>query len=88
MQHTAQQLYEKKQEIIVYLELDGIPVNLSPAQTSKVLDTSINTLAMWRVTGRYNLPYVKVSRRVAYPLSAIAEFLLKREVSHTGELVK
>ena len=88
MQFSNEQLLVKKQEIITYLGLDSFPVNLSPVQTGKVLDTSVTTLSIWRSTGRYNLPYVKISRRVAYPLSAIAEFLLKREIRHTGEFVK
>ena len=87
MRYTPKQLTEKKQEILAHLGLKNPPVNISPEQTNKVLDTSINTLSVWRTTGRYNLPYVKVSRRVAYPLGAVAEFLLKREVQHTGEAV-
>lgn len=87
MEITAEQLLDKKQEIIVHLGLDNIPVNLSPTQASKVLNTSINTLAMWRVTGRYSLSYVKISRRVFYPLSAVAEFLVRREIRHTGESI-
>jgi len=82
---TQEQLESKKAEIKQALGLERIPVNLTPEQTSDVLDTSINTLACWRSSGLYNLPYTKVSRRVAYPLSGVAEFLLSRTVNHTGE---
>ena len=85
MTFTIEQLKTKKTEIMESLGLDRLPVNLTPEQTGKVLDTSPNTLAMWRTSGRYKLPYTKVSRRVAYPLSGVAEFLLKRTVNHTGD---
>ncbi len=88
MTFTLDQLETKKAEIMEALGLSRLPVNLTPQQTSEVLDTSANTLAMWRTTGRYQLPYTKISRRVAYPLSGVAEFLLKRTVNHTGEEIK
>ena len=85
MQYTPAQLATKKAEILESLGLSRPPVNLSTEQVAIILDTSINTLSVWRSTGRYNLSYVKVSRRVAYPLSNVAKFLLKREVKHTGD---
>ncbi len=88
MTFTLDQLETKKAEIMKALGLSRLPVNLTPQQTSEVLDTSANTLAMWRTTGRYQLPYTKISRRVAYPLSGVAEFLLKRTVNHKGEEIK
>ena len=88
MEFTPEQLKNKKTEIIKALGLERPPVNLTPDQTSTILDTSVNTLSMWRVSGLYSLPFTKVSRRVAYPLSGVAEFLLKRTVNHTGEYAK
>jgi len=79
---------EIKSQIAESLGLQRIPVNLTPEQTSEVLNTSTNTLSVWRTTGRYNLPYTKISRRVAYPINGVAEFLLRRTVSHTGEILK
>ncbi len=84
---SPEQIKEIKAQIVEALGLDRAPVNLSPNQTGEVLDTSINTLSVWRTTGRYNLPYTKVSRRVAYPINGVAEFLLRRTVNHTGETV-
>ena len=84
---SSEQIAEIKAQIVEALGLDRAPVNLSPNQTGEVLDTSINTLSVWRTTGRYNLPYTKVSRRVAYPINGVAEFLLRRTVNHTGETV-
>lgn len=87
MQYTKEQLEQKKQEIIEQLNLKTKLVNLSDKQVSQVTHMSKNTLAVWRSTGRYNLRYVKIGRRVFYPLNYIAEFLLRREVMHTGETI-
>jgi len=85
---STEQVTEIKAQIVEALGLPRTPVNLTPEQAGEVLDTSINTLSVWRTTGRYNLPYTKVSRRVAYPINGVAEFLLKRTVNHTGEEIK
>lgn len=87
MTFTPEQVEEIKAQIVEALGLERAPVNLTPDQTSQILDTSTNTLSVWRTTGRYNLPYTKVSRRVAYPINGIAEFLLRRTVNHTGESI-
>jgi len=85
--YTHEQIVEIKEQIVEALGLSRTPVNLTPNQTSEVLDTSINTLSVWRASGRYNLPYTKISRRVAYPINGVAEFLLSRTINHTGEKV-
>ncbi len=51
------------------------PVTLTPQETSQVLGATVGTLEVWRSTGRYNLPYVKVGRLVRYPTKSVAEFL-------------
>jgi hypothetical protein len=83
--YTPEQVTEIKIQIAEALGLSRTPVNLTPNQTGEVLDTSTNTLSVWRNTGRYNLPYTKISRRVAYPINGVAEFLLSRTINHTGE---
>ncbi len=85
MQFSDEQLSTLKQDITKSLGLSKQPVHLNPIQTSEILHTSTSTLSVWRSTGRYNLKYVKVSRRILYPLSAVAEFLLSREIRHTSE---
>lgn len=85
--YTPEQISEIKNQIVEALGLSRVPVNLTPKETSEVLDTSINTLSVWRNTGRYNLPYTKISRRVAYPINGVAEFLLRRTINHTGEKI-
>ena len=42
---------------------------INDAEAAEYLDTTTSTLAVWRCTGRYDLPYVKVGRNVRYRLS-------------------
>ena len=42
---------------------------LDEKQAAERLTVSPGTLAVWRSTGRYNLPFVKVGRMVRYRLS-------------------
>jgi excisionase family DNA binding protein len=48
---------------------------LTDDEAARLLGTSVNTLANWRVTGRYPLPFVKVGRLVRYRPSDIAKFI-------------
>ncbi|MGF6858349.1 helix-turn-helix domain-containing protein [Paraburkholderia sp. CI3] len=57
---------------------------LNPVQAAEYLQIKTSTLAMWRSTGRYNLPYVKVGGRVQYRLQDIEEFISGRVHLHTG----
>ncbi|MGY3944283.1 helix-turn-helix domain-containing protein [Aeromonas tecta] len=61
------------------------PVYVGDKQAAEVLDLKVSTLAVWRSTGRYNLPYFKVGRLVKYRVSDLAEFLARRTAHHTGE---
>lgn len=51
---------------------------LSPEATSKLLEVSVGTLSVWRCTGRYNLPYVKIGRKVRYRASDVVAFIESR----------
>lgn len=42
------------------------------------LDVTTGTLAVWRSTGRYNLPFVKVGRKVRYRQADLDTWLDKR----------
>lgn len=77
-----------KAEISVQLGLDpqNPPVNVDDKQAAFALGVKPTTLAVWRSTGRYNLPYLKVGRLVKYRISDLAEFLASRTASHTGEV--
>lgn len=43
-----------------------------------ILDTTPGTLSVWRSTGRYALPFVKVGRKVRYRLSDLESWLESR----------
>ncbi len=51
---------------------------LTPAQTAKALTVTEGTLSVWRSTGRYNLPYVKVGRWVRYRWGDVLNFIESR----------
>ncbi len=55
---------------------------LTPAQMAQLLGVSVGTLAVWRCTKRYPLPYVKVGRAVRYNRAHGNEFIAARTVSH------
>ncbi len=42
------------------------------------LDVSPGTLSVWRSTGRYALPFVKIGRKVRYRRADLAEWLESR----------
>ncbi len=75
-------------QIVAQLGFDpkNPPVNVDGEQASEVLSVKESTLAVWRSTGRYNLPYLKVGRLVKYRISDLAEFLARRTTHHTGEV--
>jgi hypothetical protein len=47
-------------------------------EASKILHTTAETLAVWRCTGRYDLPYVKLGRKVRYKLKDVHDFIDRR----------
>jgi len=63
-----------------------LPISVGQTQASEILSVKESTLAVWRSTGRYNLPYIKVGRLVKYRISDLAEFLARRTAHHTGEI--
>ena len=48
---------------------------LSPAEAAARFGIQEQTLAVWRSTGRYNLPFVKVGRLVKYQSAAVDAFI-------------
>lgn len=57
----------------------------TPEQVSELIGVTVGTLATWRMTGRYNLPYVKIGRRVRYEAETVQTWLDSRTHLHTGE---
>jgi predicted site-specific integrase-resolvase len=48
---------------------------LTAEQVSEILGVNPHTLAVWRCTGRYNLPYIKAGRLVRYCENEVAAFI-------------
>ena len=53
---------------------------LKPQQAADALGVTVNTLAVWRSSGRYSLPFVKVGRKVAYRVADLRLFIERRTV--------
>ena len=48
---------------------------LTPKKAAETLGVAIGTLAVWRCTARYPLPFVKIGRRVMYREQDIYNFI-------------
>lgn len=78
----------QNQEHPIHLDLDALPSSslLSDPQTAELLGIAPATLAVWRCTGRVNLPFVKIGRHVRYRVGDIRKFIENRTFTHTGEV--
>lgn len=56
------------------------PDTMSPSAAAAYLGIKVTTLAMWRSTKRYPLPYIKVGRLVQYRKTHLDAFLANRTV--------
>ena len=50
----------------------------TPQATGSVLGVTEGTLSVWRCTGRYKLPFVKVGRKVCYRVGDVVAFIKNR----------
>ncbi len=48
---------------------------LDEQEAAQLLDVSPGTLSVWRSTGRYNLPFLKIGRKVRYRRADLQEWL-------------
>jgi excisionase family DNA binding protein len=64
-------------------EAPPLPNMLTVAQAADYLGTKPQTLGIWRCTGRYSIPYVKVGRNVRYRRADLDRFLRSR-TKHRG----
>jgi hypothetical protein len=53
-------------------------VLLDEKQAAAKLDVTPGTLSVWRSTGRYALPFIKVGRKVRYRTADLDNWLLQR----------
>jgi len=56
---------------------------LPPKEAAKVLDVTAGTLSVWRCTGRYKLPFVKIGAKVRYRYSDLMAFIDQRIQTQT-----
>ena len=61
------------------------PKLYSPVDAGLLIHVAPATLAVWRSTGRYNLKYTSIGRRIFYKETDLLEFLNSRTHTHTGE---
>lgn len=72
---------EKKKLVVRDFDTNIIPfpsVLLSRKQAADYLGVTVQTLAIWKTTGRYSLPVVKVGRLAKYKVSDLEEFIRLR----------
>lgn len=55
---------------------------LTPAQMAEFLGVTPGTLAVWRCTKRYALPYIKIGRSVRYSRAHGNQFIAARTISN------
>jgi len=60
---------------------------ITPAQAAQLLGVKEGTLSVWRSTGRYDIPYVKIGRRVKYRPSDLDAYINNHKYHHTGSKV-
>jgi len=51
---------------------------LDDKAAAAMLDVSPGTLSVWRSTGRYNLPFLKIGRKVRYRRADLDAWMAKR----------
>lgn len=51
---------------------------LTKDDVSRILGVTVGTLAVWRTTNRYNLPYVKSGRLIRYREEDVQAFIISR----------
>ena len=57
------------------MNLPIFPDRYSPQEAAKILGVAPETLAIWRCTKRYPLPYIKIGRKVFYKGTDLQAFI-------------
>ena len=61
------------------------PVLLVTEEAARVLNVAPGTLAVWRCTKRYPLPFVRVGRAIRYRLEDLEAFIMARRAAGDGK---
>jgi excisionase family DNA binding protein len=77
-------MHQSQSAISAVLRNHSIDPLFNPKESSEYLGVTEKTLAVWRCTGRYAIPFIKVGRLVKYRKSALDTFLDRR--THGGEV--
>lgn len=64
-------------------ETSNKPKLLTSKQAADYICVAPDTLAVWRCTGRYNIPYIKIGSKVRYREQNLNEFLDERTQRRT-----
>jgi len=60
-------------------------VLLTPTEAAQILGVREQTLAVWRTTGRYSLPFVRCGRNIRYRSADLTAWLDSRTATCTGQ---
>jgi len=55
---------------------------LTPYEAAEFLSLKPETLAVWRCTGRYPLPFVRMGRRIRYRAEDLEAFILSQSITY------
>ena len=61
-----------------------VPTAINEGNAAIVLGVKPTTLANWRCTGRYNLPFIKTGRLVRYRVVDLAAWIASRRLGGEG----
>ena len=59
---------------------------LTPHEAAELLGVKSQTLALWRCTGRHDLPFTRCGSRIFYSRAAIDEWLSRHSATSTAAL--
>lgn len=51
---------------------------LDEKAAAEILDVEAGTLSVWRSTGRYSIPFIKIGRNVRYSRKALEDWIESR----------
>lgn len=54
------------------------PDLVDEAEAARILDVKPGTLSVWRSVGRYNIPFIKIGRKVRYSRTALNAWIESR----------